>query len=44
MAAESVLQASGTKPLNTYINKRQAKVADWVALRPIFEVFAKDAG
>ena len=33
---------AGTKPLREYINKRQATVAEWVDLRPIFEVCAKD--
>ena len=39
-----VLQAEGTKPIWEYINKRQAMVAGWVALWPIFEVCAKDMG
>ena len=37
-----MLQAEGKKPLKKYIDKRQAKVTEWVALRPIFEVCAKD--
>ena len=39
-----MLQAEGTKPLREYINKRQATVAEWVALRPIFEVCVKETG
>ena len=39
--ADGVLQAAGTKPIWGYINKRQATVAEWVDLRPIFEVCAK---
>ena len=39
-----MLQAAGTKPLRDYINKRQATVAEWVALQPIFEVCAKEKG
>ena len=41
---ERVLQAAGTKPLWEYINKKQAMVVEWVALRPIFEVCAKEKG
>ena len=41
---DRVLQAAGTKPLREYIDKRQATVAEWVALRPIFEVCAKKTG
>ena len=37
-----VLQATETKPLRGYIDKRQATVAEWVALWPIFEVCAKE--
>ena len=32
------------KPLRDYINKRQATVAEWVDLRPIFEVCVKEIG
>ena len=39
-----MLQAAGTKPLREYIDKRQATVAEWVALWTIFEVFAKETG
>ena len=42
--ADRVLQAAGTKPLWEYLNRRQAMVAEWVALRPIFEVCAKVIG
>ena len=42
--ADRVLQATGTKPLWEYIERRQATVAEWIALRPIFEVCAKDTG
>ena len=38
VALESVLQVAGTKPIKTYIYKRQATVAEWVDLRPIFGV------
>ena len=33
---EMLIQATGTKPLWEYIKRRQVKVADWVALRPVF--------
>ena len=39
-----MLHAAVKKPLRDYINKRQAMVAEWVALRPIFEVCAKKTG
>ena len=44
VAAESVLQAVGTKPPKTYIDKRHATVAECVALQPIFEVCTKGNG
>ena len=37
-AAEEVLQAVGMQSVVTYIGRCQAKVAQWVALRPILEV------
>ena len=33
---DRVIQATGTKPVREYIKRRQATVAEWVALRPIF--------
>ena len=41
---DRVLQAEGTKPLRKIFNKRQAVVAEWVPLQPIFEVCAKEMG
>ena len=41
---ERLIQTAGTKPLWEYINKKQAMVVEWVALRPIFEVCAKEKG
>ena len=41
---ERVLQETWTKPFRGYIKRRQATVAEWVALRPIFEVFVKETG
>ena len=37
-AAEEVLQTVGMQSAVTYIGRRQAKVLQWVALRPIVEV------
>ena len=39
-----MLQMAGKKLLKNYIAKRQATLAEWVALWPIFEVFMKDTG
>ena len=44
LASDRVLQGEGTQPLQTYIGRRQATVAEWVSLRPIFEVCAKETG
>ena len=41
---ERVIQVAGTKPLQEYIDKRQATVSEWAELRPIFEVCTKDTG
>ena len=38
MAAETVLEKAGTKPIGTYIDRRQATVVEWVALIPILKV------
>ena len=42
--AKKVLQGVDTQPLQTYLEKRQAIVAEWVVLRPIFDVCARDTG
>ena len=44
VASDRVLQGEGTQPIHTYIYRRQVKVVEWVALRPIFEVYAKETG
>ena len=44
MTAEAVLQGAGTQSLRTYVDRRQATVADWLALRPIFDIFARETG
>ena len=41
---DMVLQATGKNPLRDYTEKRQVTVAEWVALRSIFEVCAKRDG
>ena len=38
---KTVLRGAGTQPLQTYLDKRQVKVAEWVALWPIFNVCAR---
>ena len=40
--AARLIQEAGNKPLQEYINMRQATVAEWVDLRTIFEVCAKE--
>ena len=36
-----VIQATGTKLLQEYIEGRQAEIAEWVAMQPVFEVCVK---
>ena len=40
--AETVIENTVTQPLGTYIDRSQAKVSEWVALRPILEVYDRD--
>ena len=44
VAAEKVLEKAGTQSLITYIGRRQATVAEWVALRTILEVCDRETG
>ena len=44
VAADKVLEKAVTQPLGTYIYRRQVTVTEWVDLRPIFDVFAKETG
>ena len=44
MSAEKVLEKAGTQSLGNYIDRRQATVAEWVALRPILEIYNRDTG
>ena len=39
--AESILKVAGTQYVRTYIDRRQAMVVQWVALRPLFEFCAQ---
>ena len=41
---KTVLQGEGTHPLWTHVDRRQAPVTEWVALRPILGVFPRDIG
>ena len=38
LAVARVLKEAVTQTLGTYIDKRQAKVAEWVALSPILKI------
>ena len=40
MTPKIFLQRAGTQTLWTYVDRRQAKVVEWVALRSIFDVYA----
>ena len=44
VSVDRMLQGAGTQPLHTYLDRRQATVAEWVALQTIFEVFARETG
>ena len=39
-----VRELAGTQSAMTYIGRRQGTVAQWVALRPIFEVYTGEKG
>ena len=43
-AAESVLKEAVTQKFGKFIDKRQATVTEWVALRPVLEVCNRGAG
>ena len=44
VAANKVLQGSRTQPLQIYLGRRHATAVEWVALRPIFDVCARETG
>ena len=43
-SAAKVLTELGTQTLGAYIDKRQATVTEWVALRPIIDIYHKETG
>ena len=43
-ASKIVLQGAETQPIQTYLDRRQATVSEWVALRPRFNVCARETG
>ena len=42
--AEGIREAAGTQSTRIYIEQRHATVAQWVALRTLFEVCASETG
>ena len=44
VAVEKVIHGAGEQPLQTYLDRRQEKVVECVALWYIFEVHARDTG
>ena len=44
VVVDRVLQGLVTQPLQNYIDSSQATVAEWVALRSILDVCARDTG
>ena len=44
VAAEKVPKKAGTDPLGIYIDRRQEKVTEWVALHQILEVCDREKG
>ena len=39
-----VIQGMGTRTLQTYVDRRNMTLAEWVALRTIFEICANETG
>ena len=44
LGAEGIREAAGTQSARIYIERRQATVAQWVVLRPLFDVCARETG
>ena len=44
VSAKKVLQGAGTQPFQTYMDRIQATVAEWVDLWPIFDICARNTG
>ena len=42
--SEVIQEAAGTQSARIYIERRKATVAQWVPLRPLFEVCARETG
>ena len=42
VSAETVMKKAGNQTLGTYIYRKQITVMEWVALRPILEVCARE--
>ena len=42
VVASKVLEGAGTQPFQTYLERRQATVVEWVALWTIFNVYARE--
>ena len=38
VASDKILQGAGTQLIQTYIDKRQASVEEWVDSQPIFDI------
>ena len=43
-SANKVIQGAETQPLQTYLYIIQAILVEWGALRPIFDVYARETG
>ena len=41
---EVIREAAGTKSASIYIERRQATVAQWLVLRPLFDLFTREKG
>ena len=41
---EGIREAAGTQSARIYIDRRQATLAQWVALHPLFELCARETG
>ena len=44
VTAEAVLQGAGTQTIRTYVDRRQVTVAEWMSIRPIFDLCVRDTG
>ena len=44
MKAKIIVQGERTHPLQTYVDRIQVTVVEWVSLRPIFDVCVRETG